>query len=186
MLKRTHIFGLILTVTAFVAPAFADDIIPVTNTADSGGGSLRQAIISANDNADLDTITFNIPASDPNCADVTGHGIVCTIGLDLQIDVVFPVIIDGYTQPLASANTNPITSAGNAKLLIEIKSIHPPGSQNAGLVFGSNSSGSTVRGLVMNRLSFALLFQSSSNNIIEGNYIGMVSANVNTIVGALR
>jgi hypothetical protein len=38
----------------------------VTTTSDSGAGSLRQAILDANANAGADTITFNIPQSDPN------------------------------------------------------------------------------------------------------------------------
>lgn len=37
----------------------------VTNTTDSGSGSLRQAIIDANNNPGPDTIAFNIPKSDP-------------------------------------------------------------------------------------------------------------------------
>ncbi len=46
----------------------------VTNTADSGAGSLRQAIVDANDEGQFDTITFNIPTSDPGW----------TSGLDLM------------------------------------------------------------------------------------------------------
>jgi hypothetical protein len=49
----------------------------VTNTADSGAGSLRQAILNANAAANSggpDIITFTIPGADPNCA-----GGVCTI-----------------------------------------------------------------------------------------------------------
>ncbi len=49
----------------------------VTNTNDSGAGSLRQAIASANDTTAGDTINFNIPANDPNCS-AAG---VCTITL---------------------------------------------------------------------------------------------------------
>jgi hypothetical protein len=64
---------------------------------------------------------------------VPGHGTVCTIGLSTQVDVGFPVIIDGYTQPGTSANTNPITMASNAVLLIEIRSSNAPGTENAGL-----------------------------------------------------
>jgi hypothetical protein len=36
----------------------------VTNTNDSGAGSLRQAIIDTNNNPGPDTIAFNIPKSD--------------------------------------------------------------------------------------------------------------------------
>jgi uncharacterized repeat protein (TIGR01451 family) len=50
--------------------------ITVTNTADSGAGSLRDAIAAANAAATDDTISFNIPASDSGCANN-----VCTINL---------------------------------------------------------------------------------------------------------
>ncbi|HQU82429.1 MAG TPA: hypothetical protein PKY59_04865, partial [Pyrinomonadaceae bacterium] len=39
----------------------------VTNTADSGAGSLRQAVADANATPAADTINFNIPTSNPNC-----------------------------------------------------------------------------------------------------------------------
>ena len=144
----------------------------VTNTNDSGAGSLRDAINQANGTVALDTINFNIPSSDPNCVAVPGHGTVCTISLSTQVDIVFPVVINGYTQPGTSPNTNPITMGSNAVLLIELRSPHPPGSQNSGLVFGSNSSGSTVRGLVMNRFSSAISFNGNDNSIVEGNFLG--------------
>src|SRR5690348_17047136 len=68
----------------------------VTNTSDSGAGSLRQAIINANNNAGADTISFNIPGSDPNC-DGTTH--VCTITPVTPLDAITdPVTIDGFTQ----------------------------------------------------------------------------------------
>ncbi|HEY3026191.1 MAG TPA: hypothetical protein VGJ55_08585, partial [Pyrinomonadaceae bacterium] len=41
------------------------NIFTVTNTNDSGAGSLREAILNANAQAGLDTINFNIPGSDP-------------------------------------------------------------------------------------------------------------------------
>lgn len=40
--------------------------ISVTTNADSGAGSLRQAITDANNNAGADTITFNIPGAGVN------------------------------------------------------------------------------------------------------------------------
>ena len=68
----------------------------VTNVNDSGAGSLRQAILSANASANvLDTITFNIGGVGP---------FTITPLTDLPT-VIDPVVIDGYTQPGASANT---------------------------------------------------------------------------------
>ena len=50
----------IATVTPLTAMTFT-----VTNTADSGAGSLRQAIINANGNVGVDTIVFNIGSGSP-------------------------------------------------------------------------------------------------------------------------
>src|SRR5262249_39946330 len=47
----------------------------VTNTNDSGVGSLRQAILDSNATSGPDTIAFNIPATDPNCTAAN----VCTL-----------------------------------------------------------------------------------------------------------
>src|SRR5262245_25610469 len=49
---------------AVAASAFAGTFT-VTNTNDSGGGSLRQAILDANANAGPDVIDFNIPGGGP-------------------------------------------------------------------------------------------------------------------------
>lgn len=51
--------------------------LTVTNTNDSGAGSLRAAIFTANSTANDDVIGFAIPANDPNCS-IDG---VCTITL---------------------------------------------------------------------------------------------------------
>src|SRR6266436_9118043 len=78
----------------------------VTNTNDSGAGSLRQAILDANNNPGLDTIAFNIP----------GPGVRTISPTSALPTVTDPVIIDGYTQPGASPNT--LASGDNAVLKI--------------------------------------------------------------------
>src|SRR5690348_7165053 len=81
----------------------------VTTTADSGAGSLRQAILDANGNPGiLNTIAFAIP----------GAG-VQTIPVPTALPVITGfIVIDGYTQPGSSPNTDP--SADNAVILIEL------------------------------------------------------------------
>jgi len=170
-MKNKPLIPLIVIFLFVTGTAFATTFT-VINTNDGGPGSFRQAIFGANVAADVDTIDFDIPPGDPNCAVILGHGTVCTISLSTQADIIFPVVIDGFTQPGATPNTNPITMGSNAVLLIEIRSPHTPGSQNSGLILGSNSSGSTVRGLVMNRLSTAIDLNGSNNNTIEGNFLG--------------
>lgn len=66
----------------FVAATFT-----VTNTNDSGAGSLRQAIIDANNTVTDDTITFSVPAGDPNCTATN----ICTIRLTSGELVINPV-----------------------------------------------------------------------------------------------
>src|SRR6266404_3621583 len=84
--------------------------LTVTNTADSGPGSLRQAIMDAN--ADTSTndvvIEFNIP----------GSGVQTIAPLTPLPIITRALTIDGYTQPGSSPNT--LANADNAVLLIEI------------------------------------------------------------------
>jgi hypothetical protein len=67
----------------------------VTNTNDSGAGSLRQAIDATNANAGADAIKFNIPGNE-----------VKTISPASALpDITDTVAIDGYTQPGTEKNT---------------------------------------------------------------------------------
>src|SRR5438105_1730308 len=62
---------------------------------------------------DADTIAFSIPGSG-----------VHTIAPTSSLTVTEPAIIDGYTQPGASANTNGPESSDNAVLLIELSGVN--------------------------------------------------------------
>ncbi len=74
---RLHLLGSFVLLVGTLLPASALAVtLTVTTTADSGGGSLRQALVAANASSADDTITFAIPASDPGCLDG-----VCTITL---------------------------------------------------------------------------------------------------------
>ncbi|MFK8011802.1 MAG: hypothetical protein AB8B80_07165 [Marinicellaceae bacterium] len=69
------------------------DIILVLNTEDSGVGSLRQAILDANQNSGLDDISFNIP--EKLCS---AEG-VCQINLLSNLpEITDELVIDGTTQ----------------------------------------------------------------------------------------
>ena len=68
--KRCWIVALVLVLVLTLLPSrhtARAATYTVTNTNDSGAGSLRQAIIDANNHSGDDTIEFNIPMSDPNC-----------------------------------------------------------------------------------------------------------------------
>src|SRR5262245_34428268 len=135
----------------------------VVNVNDSGAGSLRQAIVDANNAAGADTIQFNIPGAGV-------HTITPASGSQLPF-ITDPVTIDGYTQPGSSANTNGPGQADNAVLLIEIQ--HPVDLGSNGLVLLDSADGSTIRGLVINKGFSRGIIVDASDVHIEGCFIGV-------------
>ncbi|MGH7194863.1 MAG: hypothetical protein ACREJM_15215, partial [Candidatus Saccharimonadales bacterium] len=70
----------------------------VTNTADSGAGSLRQAILDANSASQLPaTIDFAISSADPNYSSADGVWMISPQSALPALTV--PVTIDGTSQP---------------------------------------------------------------------------------------
>ncbi|RJF96743.1 DUF4347 domain-containing protein [Noviherbaspirillum cavernae] len=122
----------------------------VTNTNDAGAGSLRQAIIEANEHAGLDTITFNI-----------GSG---TQSISLQSALPYitdQVIIDGTSQ----------TGYANAPIIVLNGA--SAGTSANGLTLLSGASGSTIKGLVINRFNgYAIDLNGTANVTIQSNYLG--------------
>ncbi|MEM7127913.1 MAG: hypothetical protein AAF702_16385 [Chloroflexota bacterium] len=131
----------------------------VTNTNDSGAGSLRQAITDANANNNgptVDTICFNIPGAGPHQISITSTGLP---GID------DPVVIDGTTQTGASCDPR--------NLLIELSGTPGQLAGQHGLTLGAGSDGSTVRGLVINNFNQdAINADSVSNLTIDCNHLG--------------
>ena len=153
-MRSLAVFGVFLAANVGAAT------FTVTNTNDSGAGSLRQAILDANATPGFDTIAFNIP----------GPG-VHTITPATNFDTILEaVVIDGYTQPGTTVNTDPVGT--NALLLIELDGTAMAG---AGLGFNINSAApTTVRGLVMNRWG-ALAIQTAGGSVgavVAGNFLG--------------
>jgi probable HAF family extracellular repeat protein len=121
----------------------------VTNTNDSGPGSLRQAILDTNANPGPDTITFDISGAGV-------HTIRPTSPLPVLTD---PVLINGASQP---------GYAGAP--LIEL-SASPGGTGGDGLVLAAGRS--TVRGLVINGFSGAAIhLEGAGGDVVTGNYLG--------------
>src|SRR6478752_1600882 len=81
--------------------------ITVTTTANSGSGSLSNAITLLNDG---DTIAFNIPGSGPHYIDPSVGG--------LPVITKNNITIDGYTQPGSVVNTNTILGSNTAVIQI--------------------------------------------------------------------
>lgn len=136
----------------------------VTNTNDSGTGSLRQAILDANASpptTGTDLIEFDIP----------GSGVQTISPASPLPEITVPVTIDGYTQSGASPNTNPAGQGLNTVLSIQLDGA------NAGLLpFGMlqvAASGSTVEGLNVNNAQGPdIELYGSDDNVITGNFLG--------------
>ena len=142
----------------------AASVLTVTNTNDSGAGSLRQAILDSNANAGIQTIVFNI----------SGSGVQTIAPTSLLPTITAPVIIDGYTQPGASPNT--LATGSDAVLLIELNGASAGAGAN-GLTIASAGGGTTVRGLVINRFTGSgININGSSGNVVAGNFIGTNAA----------
>ena len=147
----------------------------VTNTSDSGAGSLREAILDANGNAGPDTIAFNIPTSDPNFVDVDA----ALVGGDAAADVyvitplsVLPALsdvtggtrIDGQTQTSFGGDTNPFGP--------EIVLDGSVAGGAAGTGFTLISNGNWIFSLNIQSFGSAGIIIQSSNNWVAANYVG--------------
>jgi hypothetical protein len=145
-----------LSIALFAAPLSAATFT-VTNTNDSGAGSLRQAILDANGNAGLDTIAFNI----------TGSGLHTIQPLLSPIFITDAVVVDGFTQAGSSPNT--LLVGNDAVYKVEID-----GSGLTNDLFRLLTSGSTIRGLLINRVpgvSIQIDGGDDDNKLI-GNWMG--------------
>jgi hypothetical protein len=128
----------------------------VTNTGDSGPGSLRQAILDANAHVGADSIRFAIGSS----------GVQTIAPLSALPTITDPVTIDGTSEP------------GFAGMpIIELSGANAGAGAN-GLVITQGSS--TIKGLVINGFQadaqgnngVALWLSGRGNSVVTGNYIG--------------
>lgn len=135
-------------------------IYTVTNTNDSGAGSLRQAITDANANAGADTINFNI----------AGTGVHT-----IRLASLLPVITGTVT--LDASTDDSFGAQGNRPAIVLTGDSNNDGTADLanGLSFnGASSGGSTVRGLIFQGFTGqGLSFFSSDGNTIAGNWFGL-------------
>ena len=134
-----------------ISDAFSIKPLGVTNSNDSGPGSLRQAIDDANSDPALTKITFNIPGGG-------GHTINLLSGLPL---ITTPVDIDATSQP---------GYAGTP--LVQIDGGNPNVTQGTvGLIL--NAGNSKIRGLSITRFSGGgIKLQTHGGNSIRNCYVG--------------
>jgi len=148
--------------------------------------SLREAILFANSNTGLDTITFNIPG--------TGvHFLQPTTALPTLFD---GTIIDGYSQT-GSANTESLNTFDAIITIVIDGSL--AGANVEGLTLASGSSGSTIKGVALQNFGGVGIRITSDNNLVTGIIAGgstsedanagggiFVSGTGNTIGGSTR
>ncbi len=125
--------------------------LTVTNTNDSGTGSLRQAITDANATPGTDSVGFNI-----------GAGGIQSITLLTPLPAITdPINLDGTTQP--GANGKPAIELRGDKIpAFTVASAYLADFTN-GLTFRTGSSNSVAKGFIINR------FQSSGIKVGDGN-----------------
>lgn len=181
-----------------LAPSDPPNVFAVTNTNDSGPGSLRQAILDANAAAGASSIGFNIPNTDPNRDPSTGAfkiqplaqqpGADCPPGSHALPPITGIVTIDGYTQPGASPNT--LANGDNAVILIQIDgSLDPTPGGDA--IDTSFQVGFTIRGIDVTNWTHpctadfgtgsGLNLFGSSAGFVEGNFVGTDVTGVNAL-----
>ncbi|MDB5349721.1 MAG: Na-Ca exchanger/integrin-beta4 [Planctomycetota bacterium] len=149
---------------------FSNDLglFTVINTDDSGFGSLQQAILNANAVTGTDTIDFNI----------AGTGVQTISPQTVLPTITDSVVIDGYTQPGASPNTNGPTFGDNARILVEIDGSALPNGSNGLVVTGGST---TIRGLAIYGFlvgsdpltGSAVVFQGGSGDVLDGVFLGL-------------
>jgi hypothetical protein len=151
---------LVLTLGLATATVCGANTYTVTATADSGAGTLRQAILDANANSGADTIAFNI----------VGSGVHTIAPASALPAITGPVTIDGYTQSGSIANTNPTGQGLNTVLQIEIDGTN--GCATACLDVQADDV--TIRGLVINHNAGVgiLTTNAHQNLVVEGCFLG--------------
>ena len=174
--------GLIAALAFFVCLIAAPSVLALTYTvttnADSGAGSLRQAVSDANGTADADVIVFNIPAGSCPAG-------VCTITLTSEISIANngsltingtgarSLIIDG------GAGTNRIFSSNAATFTLSGVTLTSGGGTGATLsgqggAISANGGTTTISGVYFNANSAAsdgggIYFLGGTNHRIENS-----------------
>ncbi len=150
--------ALLLSARSLAAATFT-----VTNTNDSGAGSLRQAILDANGSPGTDTIAFA----------VVGSGVQTISPVTVLPTITESVLLDGYTQSGSSANTNGPGLGSNAVLQIEISGALLPQNTSSDCL-KITAANATVKGLAIHAcFNDAINMSGADGAVIIGNFIGL-------------
>lgn len=154
------VIGIFILISGLVAFTLLQNLqvkavapILVSNTNNEGYGSLRQAILDANQSIGNDTIAFYI-----------GSGHQTIIPSSPLPPIIYPVTINATTQ-----------TGYTGAPLIEIRG-NGAGVGARGLYITGAANGSEVRGLIINNFSAQGIFIDTNSVKIAGNYIGIDSS----------
>lgn len=145
-LSSLAIMALTLSLFAFASSSASAATLTVSNTADAGGGSLRQAIVDATSNAAANTITFNIPTTDPGYNSVT-NGFTISLVSQLPDLPLAPLTLDnamGRGLTLKGNNTFRIFTLVNSAVVNINNMTMTQGRSNGGLGGGIYMGDSAV------------------------------------------
>ncbi|MEO8431422.1 MAG: CSLREA domain-containing protein [Acidobacteriota bacterium] len=168
LLRRLAWGGLLLLSGSLARAATITVNSTLDAAANDGQCTLREAIIAGNTNAasggaagecaagdaGSDTIAFNIP----------GAGVRTVTFATTPPAITEMLFINGFSQPGASANTNPLNAGINAVVLIELNH-----ATVAGLAV--NAAGSVIRGLNIHGIGDEITV-NADNVTIAGNFLG--------------
>lgn len=164
-MKRLFLFFAILALT--FTPHAAT--FTVTNTNDSGAGSLRQALTDAtNGYTGNHTINFNIPTTD---AGYDANAGTFTIHLLSELPYILVggnITIDATTQTANVGNTNP---AGPEIVL-------DGGDMSLMSCFRVASAGNTIKGFCIGGFQYAILLFGANGGTISDCYLGTAADGV--------
>ena len=137
--------------SAGAAGICAPSMLSVTNTNDSGDGSLRQAILDANASPDFSRIAFNIPPASSKT--ITPANTLPAI--------TSPVLIDAMTQPGFTGSPAVEIDGTAASVTAGVDGLRITG------------GASIVQGLIINRFSGnGVRIETNGFNTLRNNYIG--------------
>jgi streptogramin lyase len=152
----------------------------VHTTADSGPGSLRDAINQINadsshtqypspSNPNVDEIDFNITAaSDTGGGFNTGTGVATITPQSVLPIITNAMLLNGYSQ--AGASPNSLSQGDNAVLKVQVNGVSAGASANGLNISAANV---TVQGLdVVSFGGNGIALTGSGGDTIQGNYVG--------------
>lgn len=147
--RLSRLLPLLLAALILTHPAAAA-VFTVTHAGDTGAGSLRQAILDAENTPGPDSIRFQIPGTGP-----------FTIALQSPLPAIRePIILDGASQP-----------GYTGRPLIELNGAAAGPNAHGIYLLTSNS---VIRALCINRFSGdGIRIEFGASNVVEGCYVGL-------------